>query len=69
MELVQLTDAELDTVSAGQALIDVTAVDLVDINNNAVALQLNLPVAAAVAVLGAAGAVSTGSPGIIRQTT
>jgi hypothetical protein len=50
---VELADAELDAV-AGGALINVVAVDVVDINNNQV--QVNLPVAAAVAVLGGAAA-------------
>lgn len=63
---VELTDAELDVVGAG-ALIDVVAVDLVDINNNNVLnnVTVNLPVAAAVAVLGAAAAGNAfqGSPG------
>ena len=63
---VELVDHELDAVAAG-ALIDVVAVDLVDINNNDILnnVTVNLPVAAAVAVLGAAAAGNAfqGSPG------
>ena len=62
---VELTDAELDAVTGG--LVNVVAVDVVDINNNDVLnnnnVQLNLPVAAAVAVLGTAGAITGNRPG------
>ncbi len=62
---VDLTDAEIDAVAGG--LVDVVAVDVVDINNNDVLnnnnVQLNLPVAAAVAVLGQAGAITGNRPG------
>lgn len=43
---VAMTDAQMDTVAAG-ALINVVAVDVVDVQNNEVAVQI--PVAAAVA--------------------
>jgi hypothetical protein len=62
--LIELTDAELDAVNGG-ALVNVVAVDVVDISNVANDLTVNLPVAAAVAVLGAAAAGNAfeGSPG------
>ena len=64
---VELTDAELDAVAAG--LINVILVDTADVNNNDIAknIQLNLPVAAAVAVLGVAGAGAAGRPGNINS--
>ena len=62
---VPMTDAQMDKVTAG-ALINVVAVDLVDINNvaNNNNVQVAIPVNAAVAILGAAGAV--GLP-VVRQ--
>jgi hypothetical protein len=65
---VELTDAELDCVAAGQALIDVTVVDVVDIEDNNVAVAIPVNAAAAIAVLGGAGAVSVQRPGRIVQT-
>jgi hypothetical protein len=62
---VELTDAELDAVTGG-ALINVVAVDVVDINNNDVDVAIPVNAAVAVAVLGLAGAVAT-QPGRIRQ--
>ena len=62
---VELTDAELDAV-AGGALINVVAVDVVDINNNDVDVAIPVNAAVAVAVLGQAAAVAT-QPGRIRQ--
>ncbi len=61
---IELADAELDAVNGG-ALVNVVAVDLVDVSNVANDLTVNLPVAAAVAVLGAAAAGNAfqGSPG------
>lgn len=60
--LVELTDAELDAVAAG-ALIRVDVNDVLNRNNVDVDVpvtvrDINVPVAAAVAVLGAAGAAS-----------
>jgi hypothetical protein len=69
---VQMTEAQLDNVAAG--LITVVAVDVVDINRNnvAVPVTVQLPVNAAVAVLGEAAAAQLprfeGSPGRVRQT-
>jgi hypothetical protein len=62
---VELTDAELDAVTGG-ALINVVAVDVVDINNNDVDVAIPVNAAVAVAVLGQAAAVAT-QPGRIRQ--
>jgi hypothetical protein len=47
----ELTEAELDAVTGGLAVV---ATDLIDINNNDV--QVAVPVTAAVGILGAAGA-------------
>jgi hypothetical protein len=64
--MVELTDSELDAVSAG--LVNVVAVDVVDINNNDVLnnndVVIAVPVNAAVAVLGVATAAQR--PGRIR---
>jgi hypothetical protein len=62
---VELTDVELDAVAAG-ALINVVAVDVVDINNNDVDVAIPVNAAVAVAVLGQSAAVAT-QPGRIRQ--
>jgi hypothetical protein len=68
-QAVKMSDAQLDNVAAGQALIDVTAVDLVDVNNNNIAVNIPVNAAAAINVLGGAtGAVSTQRPGRILQT-
>ena len=64
---VQMTDAQLDTVAAGQ-LVQVVVIDAVDINNVLNNLRLAVPVNAAVAagVLSSApvGAVATQGVGI-----
>jgi hypothetical protein len=59
---VELTDAELDAVGAGVA-VGLVAVDISDIANNSLNnndITVGIPVNAAVAVLGAAGAVQHG---------
>jgi hypothetical protein len=65
---VQMTDTQMDKV-AGGALISVVAVDVVDVQNVANNLDVNvlLPVNASVAagILGNAGAVSVQRPGRI----
>lgn len=64
---VQMTDDQMDQVAAG-ALLTVVAVDVVDINNNTVAVSIPVNAGVAIAVLGAAGAVATqDQPGRIRQ--
>lgn len=62
---VAMTDAQMDSVAAG-ALINVVAVDVVDISNvlNNNDVRINIPVNAAVAVLGQATAIQ-GRPGRI----
>ena len=66
-EMVELTDAELDAVAAGQ-LIGIAVVDAVDIEDNevAVAVPVNASVAAGVLGNAASGALQT-RPGRIRQ--
>ncbi len=61
---IELTDAELDAVAAG-ALIDVVAVDVVDVENNNVAVSV--PVNAAVAAFDSQAVATQGRPGRIRQ--
>jgi hypothetical protein len=59
-----MSDAQLDNVAGGQgALIDVTLVDVVDVNNNQV--QVFVPVNASVAagILGEAGSLAVQRPG------
>ena len=58
-----MSDAQLDRVAGGQALIEVTLVDVVDVNNNQV--QVFVPVNATVAagILGEAGALGVQRPG------
>jgi hypothetical protein len=65
----QLNDSELDQVTAG-ALVNVVAVDVVDINRNEIVKNVDvaIPINASVAIgiLGAAGSVAT-QPGRIFQ--
>ncbi len=61
---IELTAAEIDAV-AGGALIEVVAVDVVDIENNNVAVSV--PVNAAVAAFGSVAEANQGRPGRIRQ--
>jgi len=68
---VQMSEAQLDMVAAG-ALINVIAVDVVDVqnvlNNNKVAVQVPVNAAVAAGVLGNAGAIAfQGQPGRIKQ--
>jgi hypothetical protein len=58
-----MSDAQLDGIAGGQALIEVTLVDVVDINNNQV--QVFVPVNASVAagILGEAGSLAVQRPG------
>jgi len=64
----QMSEAQLDNVSAG-ALLNVFLVDVVDIQNNkvAVAIPVNAAVAASVLSGGPTGAVSLQQPGRITQ--
>ena len=64
---VEMTDQQLDNVTAG-ALIEVVAVDVVDVNNNNIAVSVPVNAAVAVAVLGGAVAsAAQGQPGRIFQ--
>jgi hypothetical protein len=66
-EAMKMSDAQLDNVSAG-ALINAVVVDVVDINNNQVAVAVPVNAAAAVNVLGGAtGAAALQQPGNINQ--
>ena len=64
---MKMSDAQLDNVSAG-ALINAFVIDVVDINNNQVAVAVPVNAAAAVNVLGGAtGAAALQQPGNINQ--
>ena len=64
---VQMSDAQLDNVSAG-ALINAFVIDVVDINNNQVAVSVPVSASVAASVLGGpTGAVSLQQPGNINQ--
>ena len=66
-QAMKMSDAELDKISAG-ALINAVVVDLVDVNNNQVAVAVPVNAAAAVNVLGGAtGAAALQQPGNINQ--
>lgn len=67
---VAMTDAQLDNVAAGLVNVGIAVVDVVDVNNvaNRNQVQVGIPVnaAAAIGILGTAGAVAT-QPGNITQ--
>ena len=64
---VEMTDKQMDKVTAG-ALINVVAVDVVDIQNNKVAVSIPVNAAVAIGVLGGAIAgAAQGQPGRIQQ--
>ena len=52
---VKMTEQQLDNVAGGQ-LIEVIAIDVVDVRTDRTLQNINIPVNAAVAVLGRAGA-------------
>lgn len=64
-----MSDEQLDSVSAGLLDgINVILVDVVDVNNNDVLVQVNLPVSAAVAAFGSnAGSAAAARPGRVFQ--
>ena len=65
---VEMTDQQLDQVTAG-ALLNVVAVDLVDVNNNNIAVSIPVNAAVAIGVLGGAIAgAAQGQPGRIGQS-
>jgi len=65
---VEMTDQQLDQVTAG-ALLNVVAVDLVDVNNNNIAVSIPVNAAIAIGVLGGAIAgAAQGQPGRITQS-
>ena len=64
---VEMTDQQMDQVTAG-ALINVVAVDVVDVNNNDVAVSIPVNAAVAIGVLGGAlSGAAQGRPGRISQ--
>jgi len=64
---VEMTDKQMDKVTAG-ALINVVAVDVVDVQNNKVAVSIPVNAAVAIGVLGGAVAgAAQGQPGRIQQ--
>jgi hypothetical protein len=67
-EPVELTDAQMDGVTAG--LVTVVAFDVVDINNNTVAVpvQATIPVAANVCAIAICGQ-NARNQGLVRQLT
>jgi hypothetical protein len=66
-QAVKMSDAQLDNVTAG-ALINAVVVDVVDVNNNNIAVAVPVNAAVAVNVLGGAtGAAALQQPGRILQ--
>lgn len=63
---VKMTDQQMDGVTAG-ALVDVVLVDVVDVNNNNIAVAVPVNAAVAVGVLGGAVAGAAQRPGAILQ--
>jgi hypothetical protein len=62
----QMSEAELDQVTAG-ALINVFAVDVVDVNNNTVKVAIPVNAAVAANILGSNAAAFASQPGRIFQ--
>ena len=64
---VEMSDEQMDQVTAG-ALLNVVAVDVVDVNNNNIAVAIPVNAAVAIAVLGGSLAnAQQGQPGRIVQ--
>jgi hypothetical protein len=63
---VEMTDQQMDNVTAG-ALIEVVAIDVVDIEKNNVAVAVPVNAAVAVSVLGVSGAAAGQRPGNLTQ--
>jgi hypothetical protein len=60
----QMTEAQMDKVAGGQgSLIEVTLVDVVDVNNNQVQVFIPVNASVAAAILGEAGSFATQRPG------